>query len=105
MTIYISLPITGHDIEKVTKAANHASALIRARGHHAVNPLEITHRDMSYAQCLDKDIETIIGQCDAIFLQPGWRASKGCTLEYQCALLYDKEIYYPFDEIPEKIEK
>ncbi len=30
----------------------------------------------------------ITGQCDAIVLMPGWMANKGCTLEYQCALIY-----------------
>lgn len=39
MKIYISLPITGHDIEEVEASCIYASGVIQAKGHTPVSPL------------------------------------------------------------------
>lgn len=45
MKIYISLPITGHDIEEVEASCIYASGVIQAKGHTPVSPIELAHAD------------------------------------------------------------
>ena len=39
---------------------------------------------------------------DAIYLDHGWTASKGCNLEYQTAKIYDKQIFINTEHKPKK---
>ena len=39
---------------------------------------------------------------DAIYLDHGWTASKGCNLEYQTAKIYDKQISINTEHKPKK---
>ena len=62
----------------------HAHQLRRA-GHDVVNPAEINpDTTMSWHACMRRDIAELV-TCDAIYLLPGWEASKGATLEHHIA--------------------
>ena len=51
MKIYISLPITGHDIEEVEASCIYASGVIQAKGHTPVSPLDISpDPDATYSE-------------------------------------------------------
>ena len=39
---------------------------------------------------------------DAIYLDHGWTASKGCNLEYQAAKIYGKQIFVNTERKPKK---
>ena len=39
---------------------------------------------------------------DAIYLDHGWTASKGCNLEYQAAKIYGKQIFINSERKPKK---
>ena len=39
---------------------------------------------------------------DAIYLDHGWTASKGCNLEYQAAKIYGKQIFINTERKPKK---
>lgn len=39
---------------------------------------------------------------DAIYLDHGWTASKGCNLEYQAARIYGKQIFINTERKPKK---
>ncbi|HIT83299.1 MAG TPA: DUF4406 domain-containing protein [Candidatus Avibacteroides faecavium] len=100
MKVYISLPITGHGIEEVEATCIHASGVIQAKGHTPVSPLDISpDPDATYARHMGNDIEALL-QCDAVLFMPGWRESKGCRLENAAAEIYDKQIFYSIDRIP-----
>lgn len=100
MKIYISLPITGHDIEEVEASCIYASGVIQAKGHTPVSPLDVSpDPDASYAEHMGNDIEALLC-CDAVLFLDGWRTSKGCRLEHEAANIYDKETFYSLDRIP-----
>ena len=71
MKIYISLPITGHDIEEVEASCIYASGVIQAKGHTPVSPLDISpDPDATYSEHMGNDIEALLN-CDAVlFMEP-----------------------------------
>ena len=99
MKIYISLPVTGHDIEEVEARCIFATGVIEKKGHTAVSPLDVSpDPDATYAQHMGDDIKALL-ECDAILFLDGWQYSKGCDLEHEAARIYQKQQYYSLDEI------
>ena len=100
MKIYISLPITGHDIEEVEASCIYASGVIQAKGHIPVSPFDVSpDPDVDYAEHMGNDIEALL-ECDAVLFMENWRTSKGCRLENAAAEIYDKQVFYSLDHIP-----
>ena len=57
MKIYISLPITGHDIEEVEASCIYASGVIQAKGHTPVSPLDISpDPDATYSEHMGSNL-------------------------------------------------
>lgn len=94
MKIYISLPISGHDIRKVREIAEKAKERIKYMGHEPVSPLEVsTDESAPYSEHMGKDIAALL-ECDAVMFVGYWTDSKGCQLEYQAARIYGKWIMF-----------
>ena len=98
MKTYISIPITGHDLEEVkAKLIRVKEQYLKAkygdiwREHldEAIPPIEINEksRNAPYHTLMGKDIEALL-QCKEILLCEGWRESRGCLLEYHAADIY-----------------
>lgn len=97
MRIYISLPITGRDIDDVGEEAARAEEAIRRAGHTPVSPLALEHRDPEdYPAVMGTDITALLC-CDAVMFLPGWKDSRGCRLEHAAARIYGKHIWYGKD--------
>lgn len=85
MRIYISIPISGHNIEKQCAAASEIADNLRKLGHEPVNPFETPEAppDMNdkekYAYYMGEDLKQLL-TCDAVFLCKGWSESRGCRL-------------------------
>lgn len=91
--VYISLPISGHNLDDVRKRIQEASELLRAKGHIPVSPLEVqTDLNAPYSELMGNDIKALL-ECDAIILLDGWENSKGCRLEKYAASLYHKPVF------------
>lgn len=91
MKVYISLPISGKDIEEVKARCEEAKALITKDGHVPVSPLDlVTDLNAAYSEHMGRDIAALL-ECDAVMFLPGWTRSRGCRLEYQAAKIYDKQ--------------
>ena len=104
MKVYISIPITGHDISDVEQRISRAKEALRALGHEPVSPLdpEVNNdRSKPYGVLLGNDIAALL-TCDAVLLLDGWTASRGCNLEMEAALIYKKEILFEYQLKPER---
>lgn len=78
--VYIAGPMTGLPGYNFD-AFNAKAAELRAEGWHVENPAEHGHIDgAGWADYLRWDISRI-ATCGAIYLLPGWQASKGASLE------------------------
>lgn len=85
MKVYISGPMTG--VEDLNHPAfNEAASWLRSCGHEVVNPAELGEPDgWTWEQFLRRDLRYLL-ECDAIFLLPGWHASRGANLEQYVAV-------------------
>lgn len=106
MTIYISLPISGHAIERCKERAEAARQMVLRRGHDCVTPFDVCPDQsdehgtpLRYSYFIGRDIEALL-ECDAIFLLTGWSTSSGCQCEWRCAEIFNKKIYQHISEIP-----
>lgn len=83
--IYVAGPMTG--LPDFNYPAFHAAAArLRAEGHHVENPAEnpapacgtwLAYMRLALAQ---------VATCDAVFMLPGWRESRGARIEHGLAL-------------------
>ena len=85
---YISLPITGCDIEEVEATCIFVSAVLEDKGYIPVSPLDVSpDPDSTYAEHMGRDIQALL-ECDAVYF------CKGCMLEYEAARIYGKQMMF-----------
>lgn len=108
MTIYISLPISGYDIESRKELASAIADKLRTMGHKPVNPLETPlapedwDEKRKYAYYMGEDIKRLM-MCDAILMvDPKWLRSKGCYIEHTVAERMGIEVFYDINQIPDE---
>lgn len=95
MTVYISLPITGHEKEAREKA-DRVKTMLSKLGHNPINPMTDIYagQEASYGKYLGYDIAVLIDHCDAIFLCKGWENSPGCRIEHFVAQEMKKKVIF-----------
>lgn len=94
MTIYISLPITGHDEQKQREKADLVKAMLSRTGHKPVSPFDIyTGKNPKYEDYLCCDLRAL-ADCDAIYLCEGWQFSRGCRIEANFAKEFEKQFMF-----------
>lgn len=92
--VYISVPITGHNIKAVNARIDTAKKRIERCRCIPISPLEIsTNIDARYSEHMGRDIEVLL-ECDSVMFLRGWHKSRGCRLEFEAAKIYDKEIVF-----------
>lgn len=101
--IYISLPISGYDLEEREARCQQISSILTKRGYDVYHPFMITcvptglsERD-KYAYYMGEDIKLIF-KCDCVYFDDNWKNSKGCRLEHEVAKLYGIEPIYLLSE-------
>lgn len=106
MKIYISIPISGHDLMTQTGKAMEFAEKITALGHEAVNPFDTPLAPVEcderakYAYYMGEDLKLLLG-CDAILMaDPKWTNSRGCRLEYHAAMIYGLQYFARVEDIP-----
>ena len=97
--IYISIPISGLDIDRQRAIAAAKTEKFKNLGYEAFNPFDIPeppqeyNSKQKYAYYMGRDIEQLL-LCDAIYMCKGWRQSKGCGIEHSIAYGMSLDIIY-----------
>lgn len=92
MTVYISAPITGHDINERRAYFESIENKYKAAGYEVMNPLKNGLDDSdSYEDHMRIDILMLVG-CTHIHLDEHWKSSKGCQVEFSVAKVCGIEI-------------
>lgn len=97
--VYISGPITGLPMCEVKDNFMKVEKEIKDFGHKPINPLKVSpfSTRKTYKDYLIDDIEALI-RCDAIYLMPGWKKSKGANLEFVIAKELGLDIFFIANE-------
>jgi hypothetical protein len=89
MRAYLSGPMTGLPAFNFP-AFHEAARFLRSQGHEVVSPAELDEADdvkpgmRPWAEYLRRDLAALLG-CEAVAVLPGWRDSKGASLEVHVA--------------------
>lgn len=79
--IYISGPISGHDLEVRREVFSDAAKAAAALGFEPVSPFDNgVPEDAPWEDHMRADIKMLL-DCHAILMLPGWHHSKGATTE------------------------
>ena len=86
MKVYISGAISNQPNPR--PAFDSAASALRAAGFDVVNPYDLDHskHGRAWADFMRVDIKALM-DCDAVAMLPGWRGSKGASIE--CSLAQD----------------
>lgn len=91
--IYVAGPMTGYP--NLNFQAFHATAAaLRSHGWHVENPAEINAEPAAgWLTCMRADIARLV-TCDAIYMLPGWKQSRGARIEHSLAVGLGLEVTY-----------
>jgi hypothetical protein len=96
--LYISLPISGRNLEDVKRRANTLKNDFVSEEYEAVTPFDICpDSTLPYSELMGRDIAGLL-ECDAVLFDYDWQESKGCRAEHSIAQIYGKSIYTIKDE-------
>lgn len=98
MKIYISAPITGHDLDERRLYFASIAKILVSKGYTPVNPIEKERGDETHEQCMFRDINLLL-ESDGILMLGNWWMSRGCRLEFLVAKECGLKVYYSLDMI------
>ena len=102
--IYISGPISGHEIARRLLAFKTAKLRLEARGFEVFNPMENgLPAEASTHEHMKVDIRHLLS-CDAIYMLRRWTHSKGCKVEFDVATAIGLDVYFEESESMIKFE-
>lgn len=96
MKVMISQPMRGKSEEQIREERVELVKKLEAQGHEVVDTIfaQEPPKDCDTAiYYLAKSIEAI-GKVDEVVFMSGWDKARGCLVEHQVAMMYDKFIKY-----------
>lgn len=97
--IYLSLPISGYDINERRATAESKKRELESLGFEVVNPLDNGLPDDAGTHAhMRRDFEMLLG-CDAIFMMKDWLRSAGCKVEFDVATASGLDVYMGVPEL------
>lgn len=96
--VYISGPISGHNIEDRRKAFEEVAVMLDKKGYLPINPMwNGLAADAPSIHHMRKDLK-FLNYCDAIYLMKGWNHSAGCHTEVMNATAIG--LTFMFEDVP-----
>ena len=112
MKLYIATPINARQEptmrEKLIAAKHRVEMLkailaddVRFKNYELTSTFDFNDMYDTEEKAMSRCIYHVLTS-DAIYLDHGWTASKGCNLEYQAARIYGKQIFINSEHKPKK---
>ena len=92
MKIFLSQPMTGRDDEAIIHERVIYTKKYEDNGDEVIDSI-IDLGDADPIEYLGESVK-LMASADKVVMLPGWRSSKGCRVEHQVAIEYEKEIEY-----------
>jgi hypothetical protein len=94
MKIYISGPISGHNLEERRREFAAVQETLEVLGHTVFNPMRNgLPADAPTRDHMRRDIESLL-RCDAIFMMERWCHSAGCKVEIDVAVAVGLPVFF-----------
>ena len=95
MKIMISQPMQGKTEKQIRDERKALTEALEREGHEVVDTVfESVPNNVDIAiYLLAKSIE-YIGRVDAVYFMKGWENARGCRIEHQVAVEYDRKVFY-----------
>jgi Asp-tRNA(Asn)/Glu-tRNA(Gln) amidotransferase A subunit family amidase len=93
MKVMISQPMNGLTDEEILENKRKAVAQLEAQGHEVVNTFFGSDHPGGALYCLGKSLE-VMDNCDAVYFLDRWKNARGCRIELQAALDYNKKLLF-----------
>lgn len=101
--VYISLPISGYDLEERKEKAMAMEVKLRGYGYDVFNPLgEQFKKGLTTNEYMKQDLKALL-DCDVIMLMHNFNRSAGCHTELCVAMAVGMEIWFEDLQSPQKI--
>jgi hypothetical protein len=92
--VYISLPISGYDLEERKETALAMEVKLRGHGYDVFNPFNNGLSDeASTYEHMKADIKALL-DCDVIMFMYGWNRSAGCKCELDVATAIGLDVWF-----------
>lgn len=94
---YISIPITGRDIDEVKREIDSLKRVLRNNEYIPISPFDReVDFNATHEQHMREDFKLLL-DCDAILMARNWERSVGCRAELNVALACGIKIIYTMD--------
>ena len=96
MKIMISQPMKGKTNEQIRKEREMLVHKLELKEYEVVDTIITEEPPKNIDEAiyyLSKSIE-FIGKVDAIYFMKGWEKARGCKIEHEVAVEYNKQVFY-----------
>lgn len=95
MKIMISQPMNGKTNEQIREERMALVEALEREGHEVVDTVFETAPDnVDIAIYMLGESIKFISKVDAVYFMKGWEKARGCKIEHQVAVEYDKKVFY-----------
>lgn len=92
--IYLSLPISGYDLEERKETALAMEVKLRGHGYDVFNPLgDQFQYGLTTNEYMKLDLKALL-DCDVIMFMYGWNCSAGCHTELCVATAIGLDVWF-----------
>ena len=92
--VYISLPISGYDLDERKETALAMEVKLRRRGYDVFNPLgDHFQPGLTTNEYMKLDLKALL-DCDVIMFMYGWNRSAGCHTELCVAMACGMDVMF-----------
>ena len=95
MKIMISQPMKGKTNEQIREERKALVEALEREGHEVVDTVFETAPDnVDMAVYMLGESIKFISKVDAVYFMKGWEKARGCKIEHQVAVEYNKKVFY-----------
>lgn len=95
MKIMISQPMRGKTNEQIRKERSELIFELENKGYEVLDTVfDIAPKDGDEAIFYLSESIKYLAKADAVFFMKGWEKARGCKIEHEVAVEYDKQVFY-----------
>lgn len=95
MKVMISQPMRGKTDEQIRKERSELIFELENKGYEVLDTVfDIAPKDGDEAIFYLSESIKYLAKADAVFFMKGWEKARGCKIEHEVAVEYNKQVFY-----------